>query len=209
LPVLGWTIKQKKRSLWWILITLIPFGWIGFLFLSDKELNKAKERMEQLQAKIIDLNNSPRSVKHWDMVISDAKSLGLELPFSNAKSAVKKLQQDIDDLEKELKELREKYPQLVLEVKPSTNRWGRARQALCCVGIIAVVVVMVFAANYDLPVIGEYSELVFPEATRSAGLLRVEIKDYSNAPLWVRIGSEHNLIPAYLGVFLLYGALKK
>lgn len=36
LPVLIWALKEKKRSLWWILILFVPFGWIVFLCLENR-----------------------------------------------------------------------------------------------------------------------------------------------------------------------------
>jgi hypothetical protein len=31
-----WVLRQKKRSLWWLLILLIPFGLFPIIFLSNK-----------------------------------------------------------------------------------------------------------------------------------------------------------------------------
>jgi hypothetical protein len=38
LPLLvsGWALRRKKRSLWWLLILFVPFGWIVFLCLENK-----------------------------------------------------------------------------------------------------------------------------------------------------------------------------
>ena len=36
LVVGGWVLRQKSRSLWWLLILLIPLGWIIFLFLGNR-----------------------------------------------------------------------------------------------------------------------------------------------------------------------------
>lgn len=33
LPVIWWTLKLKQKPLWLILVSLVPLGWIGFLFL--------------------------------------------------------------------------------------------------------------------------------------------------------------------------------
>ena len=185
LPVLGWTIKRKNRSLWSVFITLIPFGWIVFLFLGDKELDEAREIVEQLQAKIDYHNYIYFSLDSPE--ISDA---------------------EYDEFKKELKQLREKHPQLSLGVTPSGNRWRQVRQALCWAGIVAIIVFMVVAARYEASITGGYWDLI----ELDAGGVRwvwTEIKDYSIAPLWVKIGWEHGLIPFIVAVFMLYGALRK
>jgi hypothetical protein len=33
-----WAIKQKGRSLWWLLMWLVPFGWISWLCLENRNL---------------------------------------------------------------------------------------------------------------------------------------------------------------------------
>ena len=40
-PIHGWILKQKKRRLWWLLILLVPFGWIVFLCLENRS-NRSK-----------------------------------------------------------------------------------------------------------------------------------------------------------------------
>ena len=42
LPTIAWTLKQKKRSLWYIAIAFIPFAWVVFLIRGNSETNKAK-----------------------------------------------------------------------------------------------------------------------------------------------------------------------
>ena len=37
-PALFWALKQKKRSLWWILILFVPFGWVVFLLLGNNSI---------------------------------------------------------------------------------------------------------------------------------------------------------------------------
>lgn len=37
--VCGWVLKRKSRSLWWLLILVVPFGFIVFLCLKNKTLN--------------------------------------------------------------------------------------------------------------------------------------------------------------------------
>lgn len=32
----GWILRQKNRSLWWVIVLLIPFGWIVFLALDNR-----------------------------------------------------------------------------------------------------------------------------------------------------------------------------
>jgi hypothetical protein len=36
LVVSGWVIKQKGRSLWWLLLFFVPFGWISFFLLENR-----------------------------------------------------------------------------------------------------------------------------------------------------------------------------
>lgn len=36
LPTNGWILKRKSRSLWWLLILFVPFGWIVFLCLENR-----------------------------------------------------------------------------------------------------------------------------------------------------------------------------
>ena len=36
MPVAGWALKRKNRSLWWLLILFIPFGWIVYLCLENR-----------------------------------------------------------------------------------------------------------------------------------------------------------------------------
>lgn len=35
-PIYGWILSQKRRSLWWLLILFVPFGWIVFLCLENR-----------------------------------------------------------------------------------------------------------------------------------------------------------------------------
>lgn len=35
-PIYGWILKQKKRTLWWLFILFVPFGWIVFLSLENR-----------------------------------------------------------------------------------------------------------------------------------------------------------------------------
>jgi len=37
-PPLIWALKQKKRSLGYLLLTIVPFGWIIFLALANKSI---------------------------------------------------------------------------------------------------------------------------------------------------------------------------
>jgi hypothetical protein len=32
----GWALRRKRRSLWWLLILFVPFGWIAFLCLENR-----------------------------------------------------------------------------------------------------------------------------------------------------------------------------
>jgi H+/Cl- antiporter ClcA len=32
----AWALRQKSRSLWWLLILFVPFGWIVFLCLENR-----------------------------------------------------------------------------------------------------------------------------------------------------------------------------
>ncbi len=34
--VAGWSLKRKNRSLWWLFIFLVPFGWIVFLCIENR-----------------------------------------------------------------------------------------------------------------------------------------------------------------------------
>ena len=36
LPIALWVVKRKGRSFWWLCLLLIPFGWIGVLFLRNQ-----------------------------------------------------------------------------------------------------------------------------------------------------------------------------
>jgi len=36
--VCGWVLRQKKRSLWWLLLIPVPFGWWVFLLLENKRV---------------------------------------------------------------------------------------------------------------------------------------------------------------------------
>lgn len=36
LPVGAWALRRKYRSLWWLLILFVPFGWIAFLCLENR-----------------------------------------------------------------------------------------------------------------------------------------------------------------------------
>ena len=36
LIVAGWELRRKGRSLWWLLIFFVPFGWIVFLCLENR-----------------------------------------------------------------------------------------------------------------------------------------------------------------------------
>jgi len=38
LPIYGWAVAQKGRSLWWSLTFLIPLGWITFLKLENRRM---------------------------------------------------------------------------------------------------------------------------------------------------------------------------
>lgn len=40
LPLSGWTLKQKKRSLWWLLLFIIPFMWLVFLGLENRSIKE-------------------------------------------------------------------------------------------------------------------------------------------------------------------------
>lgn len=86
------------------------------------------------------------------------------------------------------------------------------RKALCWIGVIAIAVIILSASRYDVPVTGGHYELF--EGSRGdsgqrGGWAWVEEKDYSNVPLFVKIGMEYGLITAIGGALLLWGALKK
>jgi hypothetical protein len=36
LPLTGWALKQKNRSLWWLLLFIIPFMWLIYLGLENR-----------------------------------------------------------------------------------------------------------------------------------------------------------------------------
>jgi MFS family permease len=36
LSVGGWVLRRKSRSLWWLFIFFVPFGWIAFLCLENR-----------------------------------------------------------------------------------------------------------------------------------------------------------------------------
>ncbi len=36
LPLTGWALKQKNRSLWWLLLFIIPFLWLVYLGLENR-----------------------------------------------------------------------------------------------------------------------------------------------------------------------------
>lgn len=38
LPLTGWALKQKNRSLWWLLLFIIPFMWLVYLALKNQKL---------------------------------------------------------------------------------------------------------------------------------------------------------------------------
>jgi len=40
--VAGWVIRQKGRSLGWLLMGLIPFGFVSWFFLKERELYDVK-----------------------------------------------------------------------------------------------------------------------------------------------------------------------
>jgi len=86
------------------------------------------------------------------------------------------------------------------------RHWGRLRKALCWIGIIAIAATVVFASRYNLPVLYETYEYREWHGGHSAGIVRVEVKDYSNAPLWVKIGSQYEGALFVVGVLLLVGA---
>ena len=35
----GWVIRQKRRSLWWLLLFFVPLGWLGLLKLENRNSN--------------------------------------------------------------------------------------------------------------------------------------------------------------------------
>ena len=40
LPTNGWILRKKARSLWWVLILFVPFGWIVFLSLENRKIGE-------------------------------------------------------------------------------------------------------------------------------------------------------------------------
>ena len=42
LPLTGWALNQKNRSLWWLSIFIIPFMWLVFLSLKNRSLESQK-----------------------------------------------------------------------------------------------------------------------------------------------------------------------
>ena len=131
LPILGWMLKQKKASLWLILVAFLPFGWVVFPFIGYHGFDE------------------------------------------------------------------------ILHLK----HWTGSRQALCLAGIAATIVLIILASRYELPILERYLEPVESDSGVVSWHETV-IKDYSHAPLWVRIGSEHAIILVVIDGFLLYGALR-
>jgi len=82
------------------------------------------------------------------------------------------------------------------------GRWeGGMRKLLCWAGVIFIVIIMLSASRYDVPVTAGPREY--------GGDVWVEEKDYSNVPWWVKMGSEYWFFTVMAGGFFLYGALKK
>jgi predicted RNA-binding Zn-ribbon protein involved in translation (DUF1610 family) len=97
--------------------------------------------------------------------------------------------------------------------------WKRILIISYIVALVTVWILVGIAVRYDVPVIGEYYEERTVEKYDEARdvLVRVEVKDYSNAPRWVEIFSDyHNpeywlvgsifvpIIAAYVVHFITY-----
>ena len=39
----GWVLRQKNRGLWYLLLLIIPFGWIGFLLIENQRSISSEE----------------------------------------------------------------------------------------------------------------------------------------------------------------------
>lgn len=95
---------------------------------------------------------------------------------------------------RELADLRLRFPYVIADGSKPRIRW-KLKVAVNIVGLIATVIFMIIAANYQLPILEEINDYQYSAV----------IKDYSQAPLWVRIGSQHSTIPLYAGISFLFG----
>lgn len=51
--IVGWMLRQKHRSLWWLLLWwFVPFGWIFVLTLQNRSEQWITGRIDQLKAQI-------------------------------------------------------------------------------------------------------------------------------------------------------------
>ena len=73
-PVAGWALKQKGRSLGWLGIFFVPFGWIFFLCLENRKTKAESHRPEPPEGELPAWGSSAAKEKMGIKSESDADS---------------------------------------------------------------------------------------------------------------------------------------
>ena len=70
LPLTGWALKQKNRSLWWLLLFIIPFVWLVYLGLENRSSRDQGVRtLQEQRAEAIATESQEKEYEHnvWEI----------------------------------------------------------------------------------------------------------------------------------------------